>query len=106
MSGTMIATWNETVLAQSDETIVVEGNHYFPPDSINWEALEPSEHHSHCGWKGQASYYHVVSGGERNSNAAWTYPDPLPAARQIKDFLAFWHGVQVSAREVQAANGD
>lgn len=106
MSRTMLATWNGTVLAQSDETIVVEGNHYFPAHSINWQALEPSDHHSHCGWKGEASYYHVVSGAERNPNAAWTYPEPLPAADKIKGYLAFWHGVQVTPEKQGQASGD
>lgn len=91
------ARWNGEVLARSDDTVVVEGNHYFPPDSVNWEALQESDHHSICPWKGQASYYDVVANDDRNPNAAWTYPDPSPAAQKIKDHIAFWHGVRVAA---------
>jgi len=89
------AIWNNTVLAESDQTIVVEGNHYFPPSSVNWQYFTPSDTHTTCFWKGVASYYHVVVNGQINKDAAWYYPDPKEAARQIKDYVAFWHGVQV-----------
>ncbi len=90
------ARWNGEVLARSDNTMVVEGNHYFPPGAVNWEALQESDHHSTCPWKGRASYYDVVANDDRNPNAAWTYPDPSPAAEKIKDYIAFWHGVRVT----------
>jgi uncharacterized protein (DUF427 family) len=89
------AIWKDAVLAESDETIVVEGNHYFPPDAVNWEYFEESESHTICPWKGIASYYHVVEDGEKNNSAAWYYPDPKPAAEQIKNYVAFWRGVRV-----------
>jgi uncharacterized protein (DUF427 family) len=89
------ATWNGAVLARSDATVVVEGNHYFPPDSVDRSLLRDSDHTSVCHWKGTASYHDVVVDGEVNENAAWVYRDPLPEAEQIKDHLAFWHGVQV-----------
>ena len=91
----MRAIWNDTVLAESDDTVVVEGNHYFPHDSVNWEYFEPSDTHTTCPWKGVASYYSVVVDGQRNPDAAWVYPEPKPAASQIAGGLAFWHGVQV-----------
>lgn len=90
------ATWKGTVLAQSDETVVVEGNHYFPPDSVIQELLEPADRTSVCPWKGTASYYDVVVGGDRNAGAAWYYPTPRDAAAEIKDHVAFWNGVEVS----------
>ncbi len=90
------ATWNGVVLAESDDTVVVEGNHYFPPQSVRRELLEPSATTTHCPWKGEAHYYHVIANGERNANAAWYYPEPKSAARQIKDRVAFWRGVQVT----------
>ena len=89
------ATWNGTVLAESDDTIVVEGNHYFPRDSLNLIHFAESSTHTRCPWKGMASYYDVVVGGEVNSGAAWYYPDPKPAAADIKDRVAFWRGVRV-----------
>ena len=89
------ATWNGAVLADSDETIVVEGNHYFPPSSLNWEYFSNNDRHTICPWKGVASYYDVEVEGERNDAAAWTYPDPSDAAAQIKDYVAFWGGVRV-----------
>jgi uncharacterized protein (DUF427 family) len=91
----MKATWKGAVLAESDETKVVEGNHYFPPESINRDYFRPSNAHSTCPWKGEASYYDIVVGDEENKGAAWYYPDPKEAARQIKDFVAFWKGVVV-----------
>lgn len=92
----MKAVWKETVLAESDETIVVEGNHYFPPESINEEYFRESGYHTRCPWKGLASYYDVVVDGEINENAAWYYPEPKEAASHIKDYVAFWHGVRVT----------
>jgi uncharacterized protein (DUF427 family) len=89
------ASWNGVVLAESNDTIVVEGNHYFPPDSLNREALKASSHHTECPWKGTASYYTVVAGGRENPDAAWYYPAPKSAAAQIKDRVAFWKGVTV-----------
>jgi uncharacterized protein (DUF427 family) len=91
----MKATWNEATLAESDRTVVVEGNHYFPPDSIKNEFFKSSETHTTCPWKGQASYYDIVVGGKVNKDAAWYYPEPSDAAKQIKGHLAFWKGVQV-----------
>jgi len=90
------ATWNGAVLATSDETVVVEGNHYFPPDAINREHFEEVEKTSRCPWKGTASYYDVVVDGERNRGAAWTYRQPERAAAEIKDHVAFWKGVRVT----------
>ncbi|PYT05384.1 MAG: hypothetical protein DMF65_00365 [Acidobacteria bacterium] len=91
----MKATWNGAVLAESDDTVVVEGNHYFPPDSISREHFRESETHTVCPWKGTASYYDVVVGGDVNRDAAWYYPQPKDAALQIKDRVAFWRGVRV-----------
>ena len=91
----MKALWNNAVLADSDQTIVIEGNHYFPPDSIKRQYFEPSDTHTFCPWKGEASYYYVKANGEVNKDAAWYYPDPKPAAKEIKDYIAFWHGVKV-----------
>ena len=90
------ATWNGKVIAKSDETIVVEGNHYFPPASVDTDFLRDSTARSVCPWKGAASYYDVVVDGEVNAGAAWYYPDPKPAASEIQDYVAFWRGVQVS----------
>jgi uncharacterized protein (DUF427 family) len=89
------AVWSGAVLAESDDTLVVEGNHYFPPESLRREYLRPSDTHTVCGWKGTASYYDVVVGAETNRDAAWYYPDTLPAANNIKGYIAFWKGVQV-----------
>ena len=89
------AIWNGAVLAESDETEVVEGNHYFPHDSIRDEYFKASSTHTICPWKGEASYYSIVVDGRRNDDAAWYYPDPKSAARNIKGFVAFWKGVQV-----------
>ncbi len=90
------ATWNGTVLAESDDTIVVEGNHYFPPTAIRCEHFEPSDHHTTCGWKGEASYYDIVVGDRRNANAAWFYPETKSAADNVRGRIAFWRGVEVS----------
>lgn len=93
----MKATWNGQVIAESDETEVVEGNHYFPADSIKREFFTASSQHTTCPWKGEASYYSVVVDGETNKDAAWYYPQPKDAAKQIKDRVAFWKGVKVEA---------
>jgi len=89
------AIWRGTVLAESDDTIVVEGNHYFPCESINAELFAESEKTSWCPWKGTASYFTVESADEANPDAAWYYPKPKRKAAQIKDRVAFWHGVEV-----------
>ena len=89
------ATWNGATIAESDATRVVEGNHYFPPDSVRPEHLAPSETHTTCGWKGVASYHDVVVNGERNRDAAWYYPAPKDAAAEIAGYVAFWRGVQI-----------
>ena len=91
----MKATWNGTVLAESDDTVVVEGNHYFPADSLVREHFADSDTTSHCPWKGDASYYHVEVGGDRNADAAWYYPEPKSAAEEIRGRVAFWRGVKV-----------
>ena len=89
------ATWNGQVVAQSDETIVVEGNHYFPPSSVDSRFLADSATSTVCPWKGTASYYDLVVDGETNAAAAWYYRDPKPAASDIKGYVAFWKGVSV-----------
>jgi uncharacterized protein (DUF427 family) len=94
------AIWNDTVLAESDDTVVVEGNHYFPMGSLDREKFRRSDHHSVCPWKGEASYFDVVVDGEVNPAAAWYYPTPKPAAAEIAGRVAFWRGVRV---EVDAA---
>lgn len=91
----MQAIWNDTVIAESDKTIVVEGNHYFPPESVKKEFLSDSGHHTVCSWKGNASYHNVVVNGKENTNAAWYYPQPNKAAENITGYLAFWKGVTV-----------
>ncbi len=92
---TVRATWSGTVLAESDDTVVVDGNHYFPPDTLRREHLEPSDERSTCPWKGAASYYDVVVAGERNRGAAWYYTEPKAAAAAIARRVAFWRGVKV-----------
>lgn len=89
------ATWRGTVIAESDATVVVEGNHYFPMASIKSEHFEPTDHTTVCSWKGTATYFNVVVDGETNENAAWTYPTPKDAAGAIKEHVAFWRGVEV-----------
>lgn len=91
----MKATWKDAVLAESEETVVVEGNHYFPADSIKREHFRESATHTTCPWKGLASYYDVLVGDEVNKDAAWYYPEPKDAAKEIKDRVAFWRGVRV-----------
>jgi len=92
----MKATWNDTVIAESDDTVVVEGNHYFPADAIKRDLFEESSHTTTCPWKGKASYYTILADGERNENAAWYYPNPKDAASEIKVHVAFWKGVTVT----------
>jgi len=89
------ASWGGKVIAESDATVVVEGNQYFSPDTVKKEFLKPSAHTTVCPWKGTARYYHVTVNGMQNDNAAWYYPAPKPAAAEIKDRIAFWKGVRV-----------
>ena len=91
----MKAIWKDTVLAESDKTIVVENNHYFPPESINKKYFKPSNLHTTCPWKGEASYYSIEVEGEVNKDAAWYYPQTRDMARQIEGYIAFWRGVEV-----------
>jgi len=93
----MKAIWNNTILAESDETIEIEGNHYFPADSLNKEFFQPSDTHTNCPWKGAASYYSISANGETNKDAAWFYPEPKAAAKEIVNYVAFWKGVEVVA---------
>ena len=90
------ATWQGAVLAQSDETIEIEGNQYFPPESVDRQYLEESTTHSTCPWKGESSYYTIIVNGNKNPDAAWYYPEPKEAAAQIKGYVAFWKGVAIS----------
>ena len=92
----MKAIWNNQVIAESDQTVVIEGNHYFPRESVKKEFLKDSDTHSTCPRKGQASYYSILVDGELNKDAAWYYPDPKSAASVIKDRIAFWKGVKVT----------
>lgn len=89
------ATWNGAVLAESDRCVVVEGNQYFPPDDVNMDYFEPSNTHTTCPWKGVASYYTIKVDGKENKDAAWYYPTPKDAAKQIAGHIAFWRGVTV-----------
>ncbi len=89
------AVWNGAIIAESADTLVVEGNHYFPIADVRGENLRPSASHTTCHWKGVASYYDVVVGDQVNADAAWYYPDPSPAAVRVKGRVAFWHGVRV-----------
>ena len=91
------ALWNGKVLAESEQTIVVEGNHYFPPDALKMEYFQQNNHHTICSWKGEAIYYDIKVDGKVNPSAAWFYPQPKDAARQIKDHVAFWKGVEVKS---------
>lgn len=91
------AVWNGVVLAESDQTIVIEGNHYFPPSAINPEYFRASSMHTTCYWKGLASYYDLAVGDRVNPNAAWYYPAPSEAAKEISGYIAFWKGVKVEA---------
>lgn len=91
----MKAIWNDTVVAESDKTVVVEGNHYFAPETIKRDYFQQSSTHTTCPWKGEASYYNVVVDGQANKDAAWYYPEPKSAAAEIKGHVAFWRGVKV-----------
>lgn len=91
----MKAYWKDQLLAESDNTIIVESNHYFPPESIDMEYFEPSDITSHCPWKGTANYYSIVVDGNINKDAAWHYPEPKQAAMNIKDRVAFWRGIKI-----------
>ena len=92
----MQGSWNGIVIASSDDIVKVEGNAYFPADSLVKEHFQPADHRTRCGWKGEAHYYDVVVNGEVNSNAAWFYPEPKSAAAEIKGRVAFWRGVNVA----------
>ncbi len=91
----MQAIWKGQVIAASDDIVTLEGNAYFPPEALEPSCFVASNHRSHCGWKGEAHYYDVVVNGEVNANAAWFYPEPKPAAAEIRGRVAFWKGVQV-----------
>ncbi|MGW6131098.1 DUF427 domain-containing protein [Cellulomonas sp. NPDC055163] len=91
----MRATFNGQTLAESDATVVVEGNHYFPPESVDWELLEATDTHTTCPWKGVASYWSVADAGAEAKDVAWAYPDPKDAAKEITNHVAFWRGVVV-----------
>ena len=93
----MKAIWNGAVIAQSDNTVVLEGNHYFPESALNRDYVTFSNHHTMCAWKGQASYHSLLVNGEMNTDAAWYYPDPKPEAENIKGHVAFWKGVKIEA---------
>ena len=92
----MKAVWNDIEIANSDDTVVVEGNHYFPLSSVSGDYLRESDTRSSCPWKGQASYYNIAVGDKVNEDAAWYYPDPKPAAAEISGRVAFWRGIQVT----------
>lgn len=91
------AVWNGAVIAESANTVVVDGNHYFPPESIKSDFFRESDTRTVCGWKGEANYYHLNVSGETNEDAAWCYKTPKDAAKNIKDHIAFWKGVEVTA---------
>jgi uncharacterized protein (DUF427 family) len=91
------ARWNGTVIAESDDTVVVEGNHYFPRSAVREDVLKPSDTHTVCPWKGTASYFTLEVDGQANPDAAWYYPQPKDAAKEIIDRVAFWKGVEVGA---------
>lgn len=92
----MKAIWNGEILAESEDTLVIEGNHYFPPDSISKSFFKQSDYQTNCPWKGKASYYTLKVKNSENKNAAWYYPNPKPAAEEIQNYIAFWNGVEVS----------
>ncbi len=94
---TIRAIWNDQIIAESEQTVKVEGNHYFPPDSVKQEYLHPSQRTTTCPWKGVANYYDIEVDGKVNQGAAWYYPQPSAAASQIKDHVAFWQGVKVES---------
>lgn len=92
----MKAIWNNEIIAESNDTIVVENNHYFPENTVKKEFLKGSDTHTTCPWKGEASYYTLTVNGKDNKDAAWYYPNPKPAARNIQNYIAFWKGVTVT----------
>jgi len=92
----MKAIWKDTIIAESNDTVIVDGNHYFPPDAVNMAYMLPSDTQTGCPWKGTASYYSVRVGNDTNEDAAWYYPEPSDAAKNIKGRIAFWRGVKVS----------
>jgi uncharacterized protein (DUF427 family) len=91
------ASWNGAIIAQSDDTVVIEGNHYFPPEAVQREYLRPSDTTTHCNWKGEAHYYDVVVDDMVNPDAAWVYENPGEKAWHIRGYIAFWHGVDIQA---------
>ena len=93
----MKAIWNNQIIAESNDTVVVERNHYFPPDSVRKDLLKNTQTQTTCSWKGEASYYDIHVNGQTNKDAAWYYPDPKPAASNIKGYIAFWKGVKIEA---------
>lgn len=95
MRGMATAVWNDQVIAESDDLVMLEGNAYFPREALKERYFEESSHHSICPWKGRAHYLHVVVDGTRNENAAWYYPNPSPLARKIKNRVGFWNGVRI-----------
>jgi uncharacterized protein (DUF427 family) len=99
---TVQAKWNDVILAQSDRTILVEGNQYFPPEDVAADLLEESGTSTHCAWKGDASYYSIIVKGVHNEDAAWYYTDPYDAATDIKGYVAFWRGVEVTGVNAEA----
>jgi len=99
MTSTMQAIWNGQVIAESDDTVVVEGNHYFPRTAVAAEFLSDSDTHTLCPWKGTASYQSVTVDGETNPDAAWYYPEPKSAAQMVRDRIAFWRGVTVQPKQ-------
>lgn len=101
----VVARWNGTVIAESDQTQIVEGNHYFPSESVKREHLQPSDTTTVCSWKGTANYYHVVADGKENTDAAWCYASPKPEADQIKGCIAFWKGVEIDGSAGAGAEG-
>lgn len=92
----MKAIWNNEVIAESNQTIVIEGNHYFPPGSVKIDSFVESSTHTTCPWKGEASYYDIVIDDKVNKDAAWFYPEPKEAAKEIKNYVAFWRGVNIT----------
>jgi len=91
----MKAIWKNNVIAESKKTVVIEGNHYFPPDSINRQYFEESDTRSTCPWKGEAHYYHLIADGKKSTDTAWSYPEPKEAAKEIANFFAFWKDVEI-----------
>jgi len=89
------AKWKDTIIAKSDDTVIIENNHYFPREDVNKDLLKESTNHTFCPWKGEASYYSIVLGDDVNEDAAWYYPEPKDAAKVIKNRIAFWKGVEV-----------